>query len=95
MCVMATVESVYEVSGKKIGTNKKATEKQTRTIMQYLLPMKIIHTYLVPHGTHVILQLCSYLIWPCDIDVHITYFISHSFSLSYNAVIKGYFKLGV
>ena len=35
------------------------------------------------------------LIWPCDIAVHITYLISHSSSLSYNTVIKGYFKLGV
>ena len=29
-----------------------------------------------------------YLIWPCDIAVHITYLISHSLSLSYNTVIK-------
>ena len=36
-----------------------------------------------------------YLIWPCDIAVHITYLISHSSSLSYNTVIKGYFSLGV
>ena len=33
-----------------------------------------------------------YLIWPCDIAVHITYLISHSSSLSYNTVIKGYFR---
>ena len=31
-----------------------------------------------------------YLIWPCDIAVRITYPISHSPSLSYNTVIKGY-----
>ena len=36
-----------------------------------------------------------YLIWPCDIAVHITYLISHSSLLSYNTVIKGYFRLGV
>ena len=36
-----------------------------------------------------------YLIWPCDMAVHITYLISHSPSLSYNTVIKGYFSLGV
>ena len=36
-----------------------------------------------------------YLIWPCDIAVHITYLISHSSSLSYNTVIKGYFRSGV
>ena len=36
-----------------------------------------------------------YLIWPCDIVVRITYLISHSSSLSYNTVIKGYFRLGV
>ena len=36
-----------------------------------------------------------YLIWPCDIAVHITYLISHSLSLSYNTVIKEYFRLGV
>ena len=36
-----------------------------------------------------------YLIWPCDIAVRTTYFISHSSSLSYNTVIKGYFRLGV
>ena len=50
---------------------------------------------------HFIIHPCDptvvicYLIWPCDIDVHITYLISHSSSLSYNTVIKGYFKLGV
>ena len=37
--------------------------------------------------------LISYLIWPCDIAVHITYLISHSSSVSYNTVIKGYFIL--
>ena len=37
----------------------------------------------------------SYLIWPCDITVCITYLISHSSSLSYNTVIKGYSRLGV
>ena len=31
-----------------------------------------------------------YLIWPYDIAVCITYLISHSSSLSYNAVIKGW-----
>ena len=36
-----------------------------------------------------------YLIWPCDIAVCITYLVSHSSSLTYNAVIKGYFRLGV
>ena len=36
-----------------------------------------------------------HLIWPCDIAVRITYLISHSSSLSYNTVIKGYFRLGV
>ena len=36
-----------------------------------------------------------YLIWPSDTDVCITYLISHSSSLSYNTVIKGYFRLGV
>ena len=36
-----------------------------------------------------------YLIWPCDIAVRIRYLISHSSSLSYNTVIKGYFRLGV
>ena len=33
-----------------------------------------------------------YLIRPCDIAVHITYLILHSSSLSYNTVIKGYYK---
>ena len=36
-----------------------------------------------------------YLIWLCDIAVRITYLISHSSFLSYNTVIKGYFRLGV
>ena len=36
-----------------------------------------------------------YLIWPCDIAVRITYLLSHSSSLRYNTVIKGYFRLGV
>ena len=36
-----------------------------------------------------------YLIWPCDIAVCITYLIAHSSSMSYNTVIKGYFRLGV
>ena len=36
-----------------------------------------------------------YLIWPCDIAFRITYLISHSSSLSYNTVIKRYFRLGV
>ena len=36
-----------------------------------------------------------YLIWPCDIAVPITHLISHGSSLSYNTVIKGYFRLGV
>ena len=36
-----------------------------------------------------------YLIWPCDTTVRITYLISHSSSLSYNTVIRGYFRLGV
>ena len=35
-----------------------------------------------------------YLIWLCDIAVRITYLIPHSSSLSYNTVIKGYFRLG-
>ena len=39
-------------------------------------------------------MICS-LIWPYDIAVRITYLISHSSSLSYNTVIKGYFSLGV
>ena len=34
-----------------------------------------------------------YLIWPCDMTLHITYLISHSSSLSYQTVIKGYFRL--
>ena len=33
-----------------------------------------------------------YLIWPCDIAARITYLISHSSSLRYNTVIKGYFR---
>ena len=36
-----------------------------------------------------------YLIWPCDIAVCITYLISHSSSLTYTTVIKGYFRLSV
>ena len=36
-----------------------------------------------------------HLIRLCDIAVCITYLISHSSSLSYNTVIKGYFRLGV
>ena len=40
-------------------------------------------------------DVICYLIWPCDIAVCITYLISHSYSLSYNTVIKGYFRLGV
>ena len=39
--------------------------------------------------------MICYLIWPCDIAVRITYLISHSYSLSCNTVIKGYFRLGV
>ena len=35
-----------------------------------------------------------YLIWSCDIAVRITYLISHSSSLSYNTVIKEYFRFG-
>ena len=48
-----------------------------------------------------IIHLCDrtvmicYLIWPCDIAARITYLISHSSSLRYNTVIKGYFRLGV
>ena len=37
--------------------------------------------------------MICYLIWPCDTAVHITYLISHSSSLSFNTVIKGYFSL--
>ena len=36
-----------------------------------------------------------YLIWPCDIAFRVTYLISHSSYVSYNTVIKGYFRLGV
>ena len=36
-----------------------------------------------------------YLIWPYDMAVRITYLISHGSSLSYNTVIKGYFRLNV
>ena len=35
-----------------------------------------------------------YLIWPCDIAVHITYLISHNSSLSSHSVMKGYFWVG-
>ena len=40
-------------------------------------------------------EVICYLIWGCDITVHITYLISHSSSLSCYTVIKGYFRLGV
>ena len=36
-----------------------------------------------------------YLIWPCDTAVRITHLISHTSSLSYITVSKGYFRLGV
>ena len=42
-----------------------------------------------------IIRLCDpkvvicYLIWPCDIAVHITYLISHSSSLGCHTIIKG------
>ena len=54
----------------------------------YVLPFFIIH----PCDPTVVI---CYLIWPCDIAVSITYLISHSSSLGYNTVIKGYFRLGV
>ena len=54
-----------------------------------------IHHLSILLYTDVILVVICYLIWPCDIDVHITFLISHSYSYSYNTVIKGYFSLGV
>ena len=38
--------------------------------------------------------MICYLIWPCDIDVRITYLISHSSSFSSNTIITGYFQVG-
>ena len=52
-----------------------------------------LHNYII-HPCDPRLVIC-YLIWPCDIAFHITYLVSHSSSLSYNIVIKGYFSLGV
>ena len=54
-----------------------------------------IHVYIfIIHPCDPTVVIC-YLIWPCDTAVRITYLISHSYSLSYNTVIKGYFRLGV
>ena len=50
--------------------------------------------YFIIHTCDPTVVIC-YLIWPCDIAVCITYLISHSSSLSYNTVIKEYFRLGV
>ena len=50
--------------------------------------------YFIIHPFDPIVVICC-LIWPCDIAVCITYLISPSSSLSYNAVNKGYFRLGV
>ena len=46
---------------------------------------------LMPWKHKSVVVIC-YLIWPCDIAVRITYLISHSSSLTYNTVIKGYFS---
>ena len=59
------------------------------------ISMVIMQTlYLIIHPFDPTVVIC-YLIWPCDIVVRITYLISHSSSLSYNTVIKGYFRLSV
>ena len=57
-------------------------------LLDYVVSCFIIH----PYDPTVVI---CYLIWPCDIAVRITYLISHSSSLNYNTVIKGYFSLGV
>ena len=55
---------------------------------------ELISPHLIIHPCDPTVVIC-YLIWPCDIAVCITYLISHSSSLRYNTVIKGYFRLGV
>ena len=54
---------------------------------------KIVLKFMI-HPCDPTVVIC-YLIWPCDIAVHITHLVSHSSLLSYNTVIKGYFRLGV
>ena len=54
----------------------------------------IYENYFIIHPCDPTVVIC-YLIWLCDIAVRITYLISHSSSLSYTTVIKGYFRLGV
>ena len=61
--------------------------------MRMVSDASIILIFII-HPCDPIVVIC-YLIWPCDIAVRITYLISHSSSLSYNTVIKGYLRLGV
>ena len=53
----------------------------------------IVLLYFIIHPCDPTVVTC-YLIRPCDIAVCITYLISHSSSLSYHTVIKGYFQVG-
>ena len=46
-------------------------------------------SYFIIHPCDPKAVIC-YLIWQCDIAVHITYLISQSSSLSCHSVIKGY-----
>ena len=54
----------------------------------------ILEIYFIIHPCDPTEVIC-YLIWSCDMAVHITHLISHSYSLSYHTVIKEYFILGV
>ena len=61
--------------------------------VHYFIILRCILVFII-HPCDPTVVIC-YLIWPCDIAVRITYLISHSSSLSYNTVIKLYFRLGV
>ena len=70
-----------------ISTQKSASKFLTSSHAACLVQVFIIH----PCNPTVVI---CYLIWACDIAVHITYLISHSSSLSSHSVIKGYFWVG-
>ena len=66
----------------------------THVAVMYKIPSNLNVYIFIIHPCDPTVVIC-YLIWLCDIAVRITYLISHSSSLSYNTVIKGYFRLGV
>ena len=61
--------------------------------LMYLVFIRHNYWYFIIHPCDPTVVMC-YLIWPCDIDVRITFLISHSSSFSYNTVITGYFQVG-